>query len=69
MATVVERLAEAEAKLHDLELGQAEVEVRDADGRSVRYTPATAAHLRAYIAQLRREAGGARRGRAIGFRF
>ncbi len=69
MATVAERLAEAEAALHDLELGQREVEVRDADGRSITFNQVTAEQLRGYVAQLKREAGGKRIGRAIGIRF
>ncbi|WP_425102162.1 gpW family head-tail joining protein [Tropicibacter sp. S64] len=42
MATLAERLAEAENALHDLLLGQQSVEVRDSNGESVRFTPTRA---------------------------
>ncbi|BBU54062.1 hypothetical protein KU6B_03270 [Mameliella alba] len=67
MATLAERLAEAENALHDLLLGQQSVEVRDSNGESVRFTPAKREALRAYIRQLTDEIAGAKRARMIHF--
>lgn len=53
MATIQERLTEAESAFHRLQLGESAVEVRDSDGSSVRYTPANASRLAAYIEDLR----------------
>lgn len=55
MATLAERLAAAEAAYHDLQLGKAFVEVRDANGESHRYLPANRAALEAYIVSLKRQ--------------
>ena len=52
IAEITQRLTEARAALHALHLGQSAVEVRDSNGDSVRYTPANASRLRAYIAEL-----------------
>lgn len=52
MATLQERLDEAENALHDLLLGKAVVELRDSNGEVVRFTPTNKAALRAYIAEL-----------------
>lgn len=57
MATLQERLDEAEAAYHALQLGQSAVEVRDSDGSSVRYTPANSGRLLAYIADLKSQLG------------
>lgn len=57
MATLQDRLNEAEAAYHALQTGQAVVEVRDSDGSSVRYTSANAARLYAYIEDLKRQLG------------
>ena len=58
MATLAERLREAENALHDLLLGQQAVEVRDSNGEAVRFTPAKREDLRRYIRQLTDEIGG-----------
>jgi hypothetical protein len=55
MATTPERLAEAEAAYHDLVRGrQARVFV-DQNGERIEYTPANAARLAMYIADLKRQ--------------
>lgn len=51
IATLTARKAEAEEALHKLMTGQAAVTV-GYDGRSVSYTPARQAELRAYIKEL-----------------
>ena len=56
--TTAELLVEAKAAYHALQLGQGVVEVRDSNGESVRYTPANASRLKAYIAELTRELNG-----------
>ncbi|WP_421906791.1 gpW family head-tail joining protein [Mameliella sp.] len=61
MATLVERLAEAENALHDLLLGQQAVEVRDSNGESIRFTPARREELRRYIRELTEEIAGAQK--------
>jgi len=58
MATIRERLNEAEAAYHDLQIGKAVVEVRDSNGESVRYTLANSARLSAYIQDLKRQISG-----------
>lgn len=75
MATTCEdKLAEAKAALHDLQIGKSTVEVWDGDYR-VRYTAATVSGLQAYIAQLEAQCGstatgcGASTRRPITFRF
>lgn len=55
MATLAERLVEAEAAYHDLVIGKAVVEVRDANGETLRYTVANRAALAAYIEDLKRQ--------------
>lgn len=57
MATLQERLDEAEAAYHALQLGQSAVEVRDSDGSSVRYTPTNVGRLLAYIQDLKSQLG------------
>ena len=59
MATIQERLTEAEDAYHALQTGSSAVEVRDSDGGSVRYTPANSARLFAYIQDLKRQLGTA----------
>jgi hypothetical protein len=58
MATLQERLAEAEAAYHDLAIGKATVEFRDSNGETVRYTAANRAALSAYITDLKRQISG-----------
>lgn len=53
MATLQERLTEAEAAYHDLQLGKAAVEFRDANGELTRYTAANSARLARYIESLK----------------
>ncbi|MBH0113275.1 phage tail protein [Novosphingobium sp. YJ-S2-02] len=57
MATLQERLDEAEAAFHDLLIGKAVAEVRDANGETIRYTQTNRAALSAYIADLKRQLG------------
>ncbi len=52
-ATLAERLVEAEAAYHKLQIGESVAEVRDSNGESVRYTQANQGRLRAYIADLK----------------
>ena len=66
--TAAQKLAEAEAALHQLLIGRRPVEVRNDTGQ-VKYHPGDEARLRAYIEELRIEAGVARRRRAIGVSF
>lgn len=58
LPSVQERLAEARLAYHLLLTGQQEVEVRDANGESVRFTAANASRLRAYISELEDELTG-----------
>lgn len=53
MATLAERLVEAEAAYHSLMVGGGVAEVRDSNGESIRYTQANASRLRAYILELK----------------
>lgn len=53
--TLQERLIEAEAAYHKLQIGESAAEVRDSSGESVRYTQANQARLRAYILELKAE--------------
>lgn len=55
MATLAERLTEAEAAYHDLAIGKAVVEVRDANGETVRYTAPNLGRLAAYIQDLKNQ--------------
>lgn len=57
MATLQERLDEAEAAYHDLLIGKAVVELRDANGETIRYTVANRAALASYIEDLKRQLG------------
>jgi hypothetical protein len=58
MATLPERLVEAEAALHDLLIGKAVAETRDSNGETLRYTMATRSALVTYIADLKRQIAG-----------
>jgi hypothetical protein len=53
MATLSERLVEAEDAYHRLMTGTSAVELRDSNGEMVRYTPANAYRLSAYIESLK----------------
>ena len=64
--TDIERLKEAEDAYHRLLIGTAFVEVRDANGEMIRYKPADATKLMAYIQELKRLVGTASAPRAIG---
>ena len=57
--TDAQRLADAEAAYHRLMIGSAFVEVRDSNGEMVRYKPADATKLLAYINNLKRLLGQA----------
>lgn len=59
--TVEQRLTEAKAALHDLNLGRAAVEVTDSNGEKVRFQPSSVSRLKDYIADLDAEAAGTRR--------
>lgn len=70
--TLTARLAEAEAALHKLLIGEKLVELRHAAGPASRtgiFTRAEIGPLRAYIADLRRQLGLSTGRRAIGVRF
>ena len=58
MATLAERLADAEAAQHALLTGTAVVELRDQNGETVKYNAATRSGLAAYIESLRRQISG-----------
>ena len=55
MATLSERLTEAQAAQHALLTGSAVEEVRDSNGETIRYTPATRGALASYISDLKRQ--------------
>lgn len=57
MATLAERLAEAEAAYHTLQVGGAIARVRDQNGEEIWYTAANAGRLLAYIADLKQQLG------------
>lgn len=67
-ATLTARLAEAEAALHTVVIGQSEA-VISFDGKSVTYRSTNVAELRAYIADLQQQLGqgGGRRPRRLLF--
>lgn len=67
-ATLMARLAEAEAALHELSTGARVVQVRNDLGEQVSYQPADRAQLSNYIADLKCQLGRAPR-RAIAVRF
>lgn len=51
------QLAEAEAAYHALMVGQSVAELRDSNGELIRYTPANAGRLLAYITSLKQQLG------------
>lgn len=55
MATLQERLNEAEAAYHDLQIGKSVRVFVDQNGERVEYSAANAARLAAYIADLKRQ--------------
>lgn len=55
MATVSERLAEAEAAYHNLLTGRSVVSITDQNGERVEFNRANASRLAAYIADLKRQ--------------
>ena len=61
MATLTERLQEAENALHQLNIGKSVVEVVDQNGERVRFNAANAYRLSAYIQSLKREIAGTNR--------
>lgn len=68
-ATLTKWVTEAEAALHRLLTGAGVVSVKSEVGET-RYTQAEAGHLRAYIADLKRQLGqtdGRRRGVPVSF--
>lgn len=67
MATLAERLAEAEAAHHELLTGRGVVEVTDSNGESLRYQQASIGRLASYISDLRRQIGGGGRVTTIQF--
>lgn len=58
MATLQERLTEAETAYHELVIGKGVAEVRDANGEVIRYTQTSISRLAAYIADLKRQIDG-----------
>lgn len=52
MATIRERLLEAENAYHDVQIGKAPTSVRDQNGEEIRYSQANPTALLAYIASL-----------------
>lgn len=63
--TLTEKLADAEAKYHQLLTGQSARVIVDQNGERVEFTAINAARLSAYIADLRRQLGGAASGPMI----
>lgn len=55
--TLQSRLAEAEAAYHSLMVGGSVAELRDHNGEQIRYTPANASRLSAYITWLKIQLG------------
>ena len=55
MADLSNQLAEAEAAYHALMTGQSVAELRDQNGELIRYTPANASRLLAYIQSLKQQ--------------
>lgn len=58
MATLQERLDEARAALHDLQIGKSVTQVRDSDGSFVSFTAPRINALKAYIAELEAQIAG-----------
>ena len=57
MATINDRLTEAEGAYHRLLMGTSVVEIKDQNGEMVRYTPANRGALATYIADLKQQLG------------
>lgn len=57
--TLTEKLADAEAKYHQLLTGQSARVIVDQNGERVEFTAISASRLAAYIADLKRQLGGA----------
>lgn len=55
MATIQERLTEAETALHDLQIGKSARVYVDQNGERVEYTAANRSTLMAYIGSLKRQ--------------
>lgn len=55
LLSVTERLTEARAAYHDLQIGKAVASARDSNGEEVRYTQANRSELAGYIAALEAE--------------
>lgn len=64
LPSLTERLNEAKYALHLLLIGQQEVEVRDSNGESVRFSQANVSRLKSYIADLESELAGLNPARA-----
>jgi len=62
MATIADRLAEAESAYHDLMTGKAVVEVTDQNGEKVVFHRASASKLAQYIQSLKTQVGSGNRG-------
>lgn len=58
MATVQERLTEAQEAYHALLIGRAPAEIRDQNGELVRYSKADPSALQAYIKDLETQSTG-----------
>lgn len=58
MATLPERLIEAEGAYHDMVIGRGIARVRDANGEEIQYSKADPSRLLAYIADLKAQIGG-----------
>lgn len=56
--TPAERLVEAEAAYHTLQIGLGVAEITDQSGERIRYTTANASRLAAYIKELKAEIAG-----------
>lgn len=52
IADIKNKLKEARAAYHRLQMGEQAVEFRDSDGSSVRYNSSNVSRLKAYIAEL-----------------
>lgn len=59
MATLAEKLVQAEAAYHDLMIGRSARVVVDQNGERVEFTAANASRLAAYIADLKAQIGAA----------
>ncbi|WP_242137029.1 gpW family protein [Sphingomonas sp. TREG-RG-20F-R18-01] len=55
MATLTERLVEAEEAYHAVMIGRAPSVIRDANGEEIRYSKADPTALLSYIAQLKND--------------